>query len=132
MVDHVHPGTSPLDPTLSVHLPHTHTRTHTDYTGYQYDCKCNLSSLSWSTRRSNIWHHRICQTIASSLPSPGAVSFDHHTISSAPSLVPVHFLEIKHSLLPDHDFGTVFPHTCPSALFDLGHFLAVTKNLFDY
>jgi len=52
--------------------------------------QCNnewfLSSLSWSTRCSTTWHHRICQVIASSLPPPGAVSFDHQTTSSAPLL----------------------------------------------
>jgi len=59
-----------------------------NYTGYQYDSEWNLSSLSWSTRRSTAWHHRICQTIPSSLPPPGAVSFDHQTISSALLLWP--------------------------------------------
>jgi len=43
-------------------------------------------------------------------PPPGAVNFDHETISSAPSLLPVHVLEMEHSLLPDHTFGTVFLH----------------------
>jgi len=56
------------------------------------------------------WHRRICQTIASSLAPSGAVSFDHQTLSSALSLVPVHVLEIEHSLLPDHAFGTAFLH----------------------
>jgi len=48
--------------------------------------------------------------IACSLPPLGAVSFDHQTISSALSFVPVHVLEIEHSLLSDHVFGTVFLH----------------------
>jgi len=86
----------------------TSPRSCSNYTGYQYDSEWNLSSLSWSTRRSTTWHHRICQTIASSLSSPGAVSFDHQTISVALWLVAVHLLEIEHSLLPDHAFGTVF------------------------
>jgi len=38
----------------------------------------------------------------------GAVSFSHRTVSSSPSLVPVHILDVEHSLLPDHVFGTVF------------------------
>ena len=49
--------------------------------GYQYDRKWNFSSLSWSARRSTTWHHRICQTNASSLPPPSAISFDHQTIT---------------------------------------------------
>jgi len=56
--------------------------------------------------------------IASSLPPPGAVSFDHQKISSVPLLAPayftftlgVHVLEINHSLLPDHAFGIIFLH----------------------
>jgi len=42
--------------------------------------------------------------IASWLPPPGTASFDHQTILSAPSPVPVCVLEIEHSLLPDHTF----------------------------
>ena len=53
-------------------------------------------------------HHYICQTIASSLPPPGTVSFYHQTISCALSLVPVHILDSEHWLLPDYAFGTVF------------------------
>jgi len=88
-----------------------------DYTGYQYDSEWNLSSQTWSTRHSTTWHYRVCQTIASSLPPPGAVSFDHQTISSALSLLPV-----QHSLLLGHAFGTVFLHVsfgliCPCNTF---------------
>ena len=86
------------------------------YTGYQYDSAWNLSPLSWSTRLSTAWHQRIYQTIASSLP-PDAVSYDHQTISSALSLVRVHVLEIEHSLLPDHAFGTVFLYTSVHLIF---------------
>ena len=39
-----------------------------NYTGYQYDSEWNLSSLSWSTRRLTIRHHRNlsgdCQLVA--------------------------------------------------------------------
>jgi len=66
----------------------------------------SLSSLSWSTSCSTTWHHRIFQTVTSWLPPPGAASFDHLTISSTLSLVPVHVLEIDHLLLPDHASGT--------------------------
>jgi len=83
-----------------------------NYTGYQYDSEWNLSLLSWSTRCSTTWHHHICQTIARSLPSPGAVSFDLQTVSVALSLLTVHILESKHSLLPYHTIGTVFRHVC--------------------
>jgi len=48
-----------------------------------------------------------CQLVA----PPGAVSFDHQTVSSALLNVPVvHVMEIEYSLLPDHAFGTVFIH----------------------
>ena len=30
-----------------------------NYTGYQYDSEWNSSSLSWSTRRSTTWRHRM-------------------------------------------------------------------------
>jgi len=72
--------------------------------------------------RSTTWHHQcICQTIVSSLPPPGAVSFNHQIVPSALSLAQVHVSEIQPSPLPDHAFGTVFPHmsigsTCPWTL----------------
>jgi len=50
---------------------------------------------------STTWHHCIRQMIASSLSSPGVVSFNHQTASSALLLVPVNIFEIEHSLLPD-------------------------------
>ena len=81
-----------------------------NYIGCQYDREWNLSSLSLCTRRSTTWHHRICQTTASSSPPPGAVSYDHQTISSAPSPPPTHVWAIEHSLPLGHAFGTVFLH----------------------
>jgi len=105
-------------------------RSCSNHTGYQNDIEWNLSSLLWSTWRSTTWHHRIRQTIASYLPQPGAVSFDHQTISNALSLVPVHVLEIEHSLLPDHVFGTVFLHT--SVYFVFGNLPSQSENVFNY
>jgi len=92
---------------------------------YQYDSKWNLSSLSWSIRHSITWHHCICQTIASQLPPLGAITFDHQTISSAVSLVPVHILEIKHLLLQQPFYA------CPSAWFVPRHLLMQTENVFN-
>jgi len=67
-------------------------------------------------------NNRICQTIASSLPPPGAISFDHQTISSALVLAAVHILDSQPSLLPEHTFVIVFLHMsvdliCPSTPF---------------
>ena len=104
-------------------------------TGYQCNSEWNLNLLSWSTRGWTTSHHRICQTIASSLPSASAVSFDHETISSALLLVLVHVLEME--LLPplDHVFGTVFLHgitrTCPSTWFVIGRLAPQTENVFN-
>ena len=95
--------------------------------GYQYDRKWNFSSLSWSARCSTTCHHRICETNASSLPPPSAISFDHQTPSL--SLVPVHAMEIEHLLLLDHAFGKVFLHML-STWFVLGHLPSQTENVF--
>jgi len=82
-----------------------------NYAGYQCNSECNLSLLSWSTRRSTTWHHHICQTIASLLLPPGAVNFDHQRVSSALFiLVQVHILGIEPLPLLDHAFGVVFPY----------------------
>ena len=68
-------------PKVWQHFP----RSRSNYTGYQCDNEWNLSSLSWSTRRWTAWHHHICQTIASSLPLPDAVSYDHQCIITCTS-----------------------------------------------
>jgi len=47
----------------------------------------------------------------SSLPPPGALTFDHQTISSALLLALVRVLEIEHSQLPGHASIIVFTHT---------------------
>ena len=52
-----------------IFLGRWHGRAATTLHGYQYDSEWNLTSLSSSTRHSTIWHHRICQTITSSLPT---------------------------------------------------------------
>jgi len=48
--------------------------------------------------------------IASSLPPPGAITFDHQTISSVVLLALVYVLEVEPSPLPDHAVRIVFPH----------------------
>ena len=40
-------------------------------------------------------------------------------------------MEVEHSLLADHAFGTVFPHMSSSASFVLGHLSPKTENVFN-
>ena len=77
-------------------------RSCSDYTGYQYDSKWNLSSLSWSTRCSTTWHHRICQMIASSLPPLGIISFDQQSFKCTITCTSSH--------LGDREFAAAKPH----------------------
>ena len=55
---------------------------------------CATTSVRWSLARC---HHRA-----------GAVSFDHQFHVHYHAVAPVHVLKIKHPMLPDHAFGTLF------------------------
>jgi len=108
----------------------TSPRSCSNYTGYQYDSEWNLCSVSWSTRRSTTWHHRICQMIASWFTSPGAVIHDHQTLSVHYHLH--QFTSWRWSFLCCRT--TPLEHssyTCPPSWFVFAHIPPQTKNVFN-
>jgi len=86
----------------------TSPRSCSNYTGYQYDSEWNLSSLSCAQQpgatTSVRWLPARCYHRA------GAVSFNHQFQVHNHAVAPVHVLKIKHPMLPDHAFGTLFLH----------------------
>jgi len=96
-----------------------------NYTGYQWDSQWNLSLLSWLYKALN---KLAPPYLSAALPPPGAVSFDHQTVSDALLLALVHVLEMEHSSLPDLTFG--IPHVCRLGL-SLDTFFSETENVFN-
>jgi len=94
------------DPTLG----HWHPKKWPHHHGFAATQWVEFKLAVLSIRHSTTWHHLICQTMASSCHQLPPSIIRQFKCTFTVSLLPVHFLEIEHLLLPDHAFRTVFLH----------------------
>ena len=87
----------------------TSPRSCSNYTGYQYDSEWNLSSLSCAQQPAPPHLSDDWQLVVTTGRAPSASIIRQFQVHYH-AAVPVHVLKIKHPMLPDHAFGTLFLH----------------------